>query len=345
MIRRFDEPVVFDQTISVIDSHTCGQPTRVVVEGSGIAPGTDPIAAREILAQSRDWVRRLAVFEPRGHRSMFGVALIEPANAGEPFGVVYMDANGYPDMCGHATIGAVTTLFEAGYLTPEPADLTGAQTLTLHAPMGVLELTARFEAGRCVAVAFRTPLAYYLGSQELRLADGSLCTAEIANGGQWYAYVPVENAGLSIAPENIDALVGAAVPVREALAAQLSLVDPVTGVVPQVGNIVWTSAPDTEDAQARNVPISSAGSFDRSPCGTATCARMATLAAKGELAVGEAFVNQGLVGTLYQGELVDAARETAVAGFIPQVEGSAWMTGRATFWRDPHDPLGEGFLV
>lgn len=338
-------PAACEQTISVIDSHTCGQPTRVVIDGAGIPAGTDPLAARDMLAQNRDWVRRMAVFEPRGHRSMFGVALIAAAAEGEPFGVVYMDANGYPDMCGHATIGAVTTLFEAGYLRPSPSDLTGAQTLTLRAPMGLLELTARFEDGRCVAVAFRTPLTYFLGRQEIVLPGGASCTVDIANGGQWYAYVPVSHTGLTIAPDNIDALISAAAPVRAALADQLALVDPLTGAVPTVGNIVWTGAPDGPEAQARNVPISSAGSFDRSPCGTATCARMAVLAAHGDLSVGEPFVNQGLVGTLYSGALVSHADSGGVTGFVPQVEGSAWLTGRATFWRDPHDPLGDGFLV
>lgn len=339
------EPRAATQAISVIDSHTCGQPTRVVVEGTGIAAGTDPVTARGQLARSRDWVRRMAVFEPRGHRSMFAVALIEPAVAGAPFGLVYMDANGYPDMCGHATIGAVTTLYEAGYLRPEPEDLTGAQDLVLDVPMGRLNLTARFEQGRCVAVAFRTPLTYYIGSQDIRLADGTVCTVDVANGGQWYAYAPVSHTGLAIAPEHIDGLIAAAVPLRAALAEQLALVDPMSGTVPTVGNIVWTSAPDDSAAHARNVPISSAGSFDRSPCGTATCARMAALAAQGKLATGEAFVNQGLVGTLYHGRLVEAVQAGPVRGFVPEVEGSAWLTGRAEFWRDPHDPLGDGFLA
>lgn len=346
---RTEEPAALrahsGETISVIDSHTCGQPTRVVIAGAAIAPGTDPVVAREILAQDRDWVRRMAVFEPRGHRSMFGVALIEPAVIGEPFGLVYMDANGYPDMCGHATIGAATTLFEAGYLQPEPAGLTGTYAFSLRSPMGLLDLSARFEAGRCAAVSFRTPLAYYLGTQEITLDDGARITVDIAQGGQWYAFVSVEHSGLAIEPRHIDGLIAAAGPVREALARQLHLVDPISDAVPRVGNIVWTSRPDDATAHARNVPISSAGSFDRSPCGTATCARMAALAGQGRLEVGQPFVNQGLVGSLYHGQLVSTVQVGAVSGFVPQVEGSAWLTGRGTFWRDPHDPLGEGFLA
>lgn len=333
------------EALRVIDSHTCGQPTRVVIDGARLPAGTDPLVARDILSRQDDRIRRMVVLEPRGHRSIFGVVLIAPASAGDPWGLVYMDANGYPDMCGHATIGAVTTLFEAGLLRPAQPDLTGIEALTLRAPVGLLEVDVRFEAGRCVAVAFRTPLAYFLGSQQITMADAQTCTVDLAWGGQWYAYLPAEAFGLSIAPQEIDRLIAAAAPVRAALAAQLTLVDPASGRVPEVGNIVWTGPADNPAAHARNVPISSAGSFDRSPCGTATCARMAVLAAHDRLAVGEPFVNQGLIGTLYYGRLIAPVESNAVSGFVPQVEGSAWLTGQSTLFRDPHDPLAGGFYV
>ncbi len=333
------------ESLVVIDSHTAGQPTRVVVAGTGIGAGTDPQAAREMLARERDWVRRLAVFEPRGHRSMFGVVLIEPAAPDQPWGFVYMDANGYPDMCGHATIGAATTLFAAGLVPGGGADFSGARDIPVRTPLGAVELTASFQAGRCSAVAFRLPLAYCLGTVELMLPGGDTCPVDIAWAGQWYAFLPASVSQSAILPEHIDTLIAAAIPVRALLAAQCRLVDPVTGLVPQIGNIVWTDAADGAEADARNVPISSAGSFDRSPCGTATCARMAILAAKGQLEIGETFVNQGLVGTLYAGRLLRGCAVPGVHGFVPQVQGSAWLTAQATLWRDPHDPLGEGFLV
>lgn len=332
-------------SIEVVDSHTCGQPTRVVVDGAGIAPGTDPVKARDMLAHDSDWVRRITVMEPRGHRSMFGVVLIPPATADAPYGLVYMDANGYPDMCGHATIGAATTLFETGLLRPEPIDLTGEMTVPLRVPMGDLTLRVRFERGRTMSVAFRTPLAFYLGSIALQLPDGTSVPVDIAYGGQWYAYLPVERSGLTIDPGQIDGLIAAAAIVREALAEQLELVDPMTGGIPKVGNIVWTSAPDRPDADARNVPISSAGSFDRSPCGTATCARMAILAAKGELAADTTFVNQGLVGTIYNGRVLSETAHAGAVGIVPEVEGSAWLTAHSYFWVDPRDPLGNAFLT
>jgi len=326
--------------LEVVDSHTCGQPTRVVIAGAGLTPGMDPCAARDALRDNADWVRRTAVMEPRAHRSMFGVAMIPPAHAGDLFGAVYMDAHGYPDMCGHATIGFATTLFAAGWLTA--AD--GRHDFAIRTPMGLVDLTARLEQGVCRAVAFRAPLAYYLGAVDLVLGDGRTCRVEIGHGGQWYAFVPVALTGLSVAPAHIDGLVAAAAPVRAALAAQLALVDPLSGRVPAVGNIVWVDDELPAGADGRNVPVAASGAFDRSPCGTATCARMAVLAATGRLAVGQPFVNVGLMGTRYDGQLVAARTVDGVAGFVPQVEGSAWMTGQGMLVVDPADPLGDSFL-
>ena len=105
------------RVLQVVDSHTCGQPTRVIVGGTGIAAGTDPRTAREELRERRDWIRRFTVLEPRGHRSMFAVVLIAPATADGEYGVVYMDAYGYPDLCGHATIGVGNDFIRTGFAT------------------------------------------------------------------------------------------------------------------------------------------------------------------------------------------------------------------------------------
>lgn len=329
------------RTLEVVDSHTCGQPTRVVLSGHGLAPGAEPAAAREILRGERDWVRTVSVMEPRGHRSMFSVALIHPARDGDEFGVVFMDAATYPDMCGHATIGTATTLLELGLIPTPEAGFSGPLEFGLRTPSGRITLRAGMEDGRCRSVAFAFDGAYFLGTFDIDIPGEGAVAVDVAYAGQWYAFVPVSVARSAIDATNIGNLVAAAIPVREALAARMAS----TAGNPAVGNIVWTGLPGHPDARHRNVPISSSGSFDRSPCGTATCARMATLVAKGELKVGEAFINEGLLGTIYRGvalrSTVRDGRETIVA----EVEGSAWISACGTLLVDPADPLGDGYLA
>ncbi|MCB1448201.1 MAG: proline racemase family protein [Rhizobiaceae bacterium] len=335
----------FSRRLDVVDSHTCGQPTRVVLSGHGLPAGMDPATARDLLRRERDWVRTVSVTEPRGHRSMFSVALIHPAEDGGEFGAVFMDAATYPDMCGHAIIGTATTLLELGLVAPPHAGFSGAFEFGLRTPSGRIALRARLEDGRCKAVSFAFDGAWYLGGFDIALPGAGAVTVDVAYAGQWYAFVPVSVTGAAIDAGHIGALVAAAAPVREALAERMAAAAPAGGTLPVVGNIVWTGLPSHPEARQRNVPISAAGAFDRSPCGTATCARMAVLVAKGGLAIGESFVNEGLLGTIYRGL---PKSETSVSGqsaIVAEVEGSAWISGCGTLLIDDADPLGEGYLT
>lgn len=330
--------------LSFVDSHTCGQPTRVIVAGTGIAAGTPPLTAQRNLRDRGDWVRRLAALEPRGHRSMFAAALIAPATPDLEYGVVYMDAYGYPDMCGHATIGVTTTLFEEGLIPVPIPDFSGHVELGLLTPAGRIALRARLENGKVESVAFRTPIAFYLGCVDVEVC-GSLKAVDLAYGGQWYAFIDVANLGFHVDANEIDQLITVAASTRIAIEQALQMKDPLTGAPPRPINVVWVDAPRHAEARARNVPISPAGSFDRSPCGTATCARMATLVAQGKLAIGDRFTNEGLLGTVYRGTVVRAVTQSGIQGIVPEVEGSAWITGRGELSVDPRDPLGQGYLV
>jgi len=330
--------------LQVVDSHTCGQPTRVIITGASLPPGADPGAAREELRTQRDWVRRVAVMEPRGHRSMFAAALIPPVTSRGDFGVVYMDSYGYPNMCGHATIGVVTTLFEEGFIPGLAAGHPADVDLALLTPAGRVELRAHLAGEHVESVAFRIPMAYYLGPVDIRVRDVDK-TAELAYGGQWYAFIDVAGLGIGVERESVDELVRMSVAARAEIERNIDLSDPMTGTPPHPVNVVWVDSPRRPDADARNVAISPAGSFDRSPCGTATCARMAALMARGQLAVGDPFINEGLMGTVYRGRAVAEATRRGITGIVAEVAGSAWVTGRSELTVDPRDPLGDGYLV
>lgn len=332
------------RSLETVDSHTCGQTTRVILSGAGISPGMTPQEARRHLVEMSPLVRRVAILEPRGHRSMFGAALIAPVCSEGIWGVVFMDAASYPDMCGHATIGTATTLVELGLVRHPQGLQDGSFSFTMNSPAGVLELDAVLDQGRCKSIGFRTPLAYFVGSIHLTLDDCTTTQVDVAYGGQYYAFTPASAFGLEIQPDDIEALIVAASSVRELLARNFGVIDQRTGTTPEIGNIVWTAAPKTNVAHARNVPVSASGSFDRSPCGTATCARMATLVAKGLLDIGQEFVNESILDTLYHGKAI-ATHGEVVNGIIPQVVGSAWLTARSRLLVDERDPLRQGFLI
>jgi proline racemase len=328
------------RALTAVDSHTCGQQTRVIVDGLPALGGNSLQEARERLQTEHDWIRRVAALEPRGHRSMFVAAIVPAFDPTCVCGVIFMDPAGYHDMCGHATIGVVTTLVNLGYVTTSE----GPNELKLETPAGLISVRAQVHDGRAESVAFAGRPAYLLDRQTITTDGGAAAEATLAYGGQWYAFVDAAAFGLSVQPERIDELVATAAGVRSQIAATLARPDPLTGDVPKVGNIVWCDTP-TAGANARNVPVNAAGGFDRSPCGTATCAKLAILHSEGSLSVGETFVNQGLLGTLYRARILEETTVNRHPAVVPEIEGSAWLTGRLEIWIDDQDPFREGILV
>ncbi len=327
--------------LTAVDSHTCGQETRVIVAGLPELSGSSLREMRDDLARRHDWLRRVAVMEPRGHASMFAAALVPARDESCVCGVIFMDAAGYHDMCGHATIGVATTLLELGFLTASDGEVEFA----LETPAGPILVRAQVEDGRATSVAFRNQPAFFHQRIAIDTPDGGTTEVAVAYGGQWYAFLDASVFGLRVDPSLIDQLVAGARSVRAAIARASLEPEPLTGAPPKVGNIVWCDEPSGPEAAARNVPVNKAGGFDRSPCGTATCARLAIGHTEGSLGVGETFVNQGLLGTLYRGRILEEATVGPKPAVVPEIEGSAWLTGRLELWIDEADPLSEGFLV
>jgi proline racemase len=327
------------RTLSVVDSHTCGQSTRVIVGGVPDLDYAKVAEARDALEASHDWVRRLAVLEPHGHRHVFAAALVPPRDAAAVQGVVFMDAAGYHDMCGHATIGVATTLIETGLL-----DLpAGRSEFALDTPAGLIRLRAQLAGGRVEAVTFVNQPAYFLESVEIDSPRGAL-EVPVAFGGQWYAFVDARAFGLTIEPVNVEALVRAAAEVRPLLHRAVTKVDSRTGSSPRVDNVMWYDDPPAH-ADGRNMPVNIAGGFDRSPCGTGTSARLAVLHQAGVLGVGDTYVNAGVLGTVYRGTLAAVTTVGGIEAIVPEITGTAWMTGRAELWFEDDDPVSDGFLL
>jgi proline racemase len=213
----------------------------------------------------------------------------------------------------------------------------------LETPRGEITVRVRVEGGRTAAVTFRNQPSFFLETVSIPSPAGET-SVDVAYGGQWYAFVEARSFGLAVRPEQIESLVSRAEVVRTAVAERVSQAEPLTGALPDVGNVVWCDEP-TGNAHGRNVPVSRFGAFDRSPCGTATCARLATLHAAGRLRPGDVFVNQGILDTVYEGRVVGTADVGGTLAVIPEITGSAWLTGSTSVWIDPTDPLRNGYLV
>lgn len=327
------------QLLRAVDSHTCGQPTRVIVNGVPTIEYASLEEARDLLRADHDWVRRCAVFEPHGHRSLFGAALVPAVDATCATGIVFMDAVGYPDMCGHATIGVITTLVDEALLDI----LDGEHAVAVETPAGRIDTTVHVVDGAVASVALVNQPAFFLESVEVPSSVGTL-GVDIAYGGQWYAFVDAEAFGLRIEPSAIGDLVAHAAELRPLLAEAVKGDDPRTGLPARVENVMWTD-PAPAGADGRNMPVNAAGAFDRSPCGTGTSARLALLHAQGLLNPNQPFINESVLGTRYAGRIVGVTEVAGRTAVVPEITGSAWVTGEAKLWVDPTDPLGEGFLL
>jgi proline racemase len=280
-------------------------------------------------------VRRLLVFEPRGHADMYGCFVTEPEDEGADLGVVFFHNAGYSTACGHGTIALVTWALENGILP-----LAGPETrVVVDVPSGRLLTVAHIEDGRVRSVRFRNVPSYV--DAEGLLAEGLRC--DVAFGGAFYASVA---SPLPVEAGNLPELIRLGRAVKHGLEDKRSFVHPEEPELRDVyGVIFWERLDFGPPPRQRNVTIFADGEVDRSPCGSGTSARLALLDRAGELPRGEELVHESIVGSEFRGRVVGAGDVAGRPAVITEVEGSAHYTGRHEFTLDPADPLGEGFLL
>lgn len=304
--------------LSVIDSHTGGEPTRVIVAG-GPHLGDGNMASRLAkLRDEHDWLRTAAVTEPRGSGVMVGALLCQPVNPACAAGVIFFNNAGYLGMCGHGTIGLVATLSYLGRLEPGHH--------RMETPVG--EVTATLHSGGDVSVG--NVVSYRLAAQVPVMVPGhGLMHGDIAWGGNWFFLV--DDHGLTVDFANLDGLQACAKAIRAALPAQR-----ITGAAGQEIDHIELSGPSAH-ADSRNFVLCPGGEYDRSPCGTGTSAKLACLAADGKLAPSAIFRQESIVGSFFEGHY-----EPAETGIRPSIRGTAYITAEATVMLDSRDPFRHG---
>ena len=334
----------FPNRILTIDSHTAGEPTRLIVGGIPPVPGKNMQAKLCYFRDHFDHLRLQLTREPRGHRGIFGALLTQPVSSQAAFGLIYMDPRRYPHLCGHATIGAVTTLIEAGVISTDDNEKETA--VSVDTPSGVMQTQALVKDGKVKSVAIKTvPSFVYATDLPLDVPGLGRIKVDTVCVGGFFAMVSADQINMALKPENGKLLIQWGMDIIDAANQQLQVRHPTRPEVRTVDVVEFYDPSQHDRGQGQNVVVFGEGHIDRSPCGTGTAAKLTLLHHKGQIAVKQPFINASPLGTIFNAHI---ATETQV-GDLPAVEveirGSAYITGIHEFICDPSDPFPQGFLL
>ncbi|UCS91851.1 4-hydroxyproline epimerase [Echinicola marina] len=329
------------KTFSCIDSHTCGNPVRVVTGGIPFLEGENMFEKRQFFMEHYDWIRRGLMFEPRGHDMMSGSMLYPPHDPENDVAVLYIETSGCLPMCGHGTIGTVTVAIEEGLVVPKVPG-----KLRLETPAGLV-LVSYVQEGKHVKSVKLTNVASFVSAKDLSIHCEELgeLSFDVSYGGNFYAIIdPQENfAGLQ--DFSAEQLIVMSRKLRKAINEKYEFVHPENPRIHGLSHIQWIGKPLDEASDSRNAVFYGDKAIDRSPCGTGTSARMAQLHARGKLKVHQSFVNESYIGSKFTGEIVGTTQVGGEPAIIPSIEGWAKITGYNTIFLDDDDPYMEGFQV
>jgi trans-L-3-hydroxyproline dehydratase len=328
--------------LKTIDAHAAGEPLRLIVDGFPSPVGKTMLAKREWVRQHADDLRRALMLEPRGHADMYGAILTEPVSPGSHAGVLFMHNEGYSTMCGHGVVAVTTIALERGIIMPG-----GAGTEVVYdSPAGTIRARARIGGARRVeSVAFLNVPSFVLeGGVTVKLANRQI-RADIAFGGAFYAIVDSEAVGLPIDVAHLPELRRVGMEVKHAIEAARTVTHPLEPGLTGIYGTIFTGPASDDSADLRNVTIFADAEVDRSPCGTGTAAVMAVVDAMGLLGSDQPFVHESLIGTRFNGRVASRTTVGEYPAIVPEIEGSAWITGEHTFLVDETDPLKKGFRI
>jgi proline racemase len=329
-------------TVHTIDAHAAGEPLRLIVGGLPSPEGATMLEKRAWATKRLDHYRRTLMLEPRGHADMYGAILTEPVSPGARAGVLFMHNEGWSTMCGHGIIAVTTIAIERGLIAPAAAEV-GFDT-----PAGFVAARASITQGRdrlrVESVSFVNVPSFVAKAGVPITLGGRTMPVDVAFGGAFYAIVDAEAAGLPIQPERLPELRTLGMAVAREVERLHRIAHPLDEELKGIYGTIFTG-PAQGQADLRNVTVFADAEVDRSPCGTGTAAVMAVLAEMGLLADDRPFVHESIVGTTFTGRIVSRTRVGDLEAVVPEIEGSAWITGEHAFLIDGDDPLRAGFRL
>jgi 4-hydroxyproline epimerase len=328
-------------TFFCIDGHTAGNPVRLVAGGAPLLQGANMSERRQDFLARFDWIRTGLCFEPRGHDMMSGGFLYPPPTKAADIGILFIETSGCLPMCGHGAIGLVTFGLEHGLIQPrEPGRLRA------EVPAGLIDLEYEQDGEKITSVRIVNVPAYVAERGiGIDVPGFGRLSVDVAYGGNYYAIVEPQGPYKGLDDLGASRLVELSGTVRALVREKFEPVHPLDPTIRGVSHVLWADKPKNPDADGRNAVFYGERAIDRSPCGTGTSARLAHLAALGRLRLGDTFVHESYIGSLFTGR-IDA--ETEIAGqraIVPSIQGSAIATGFNTVWIDRQDPFWKGFQV
>lgn len=331
----------YSDRIVTVDSHTQGEPTRLLVGGVGRLPGNTMQAKKEYFESHFDQIRTLLTREPRGHRGIMAAVVTAPVSSNGAFGLFYMDARRYPYLCGHATIGAVVTLIEIGLLKA----VEGDTVITVDTPSGPLEAHTRIRQGRVESVAIdMVPSFVFEADREIEVSGFGVIPIHLVCVGGFFAVASARSIGIELVPKNRSRLIALGMDIIDAANDAVKVYHPER---PEVNSVDVTEFYDTDPQTGigRGVVIYGESHMDRSPCGTGTTAKMTLLHHQNRLKPGDVYQNAGPAGTVFQGRIVETVSIGEFDGIVGRIRGNAQITGMHQFVVDDNDPFPKGFLL
>ena len=333
--------------IKTIDYHTAGEPFRIVANPPVEIVG-DTVANRRIYAMNSpavDEVRKLLCFEPRGHADMYGCFITAPDDDGADFGVLFWHKDGFSTACGHGTIALGVWAIESGKVAINPSGVTD---VVIDVPSGRVTARVHTKGSVVESVDFVNVASYHMHSDIVVKTSLGEMVVDVSFGGAIYAQLDVAQIGLSVTPEFYSQIIAIGREIKWALNETEYAKHPsdprLSGIY---GTIVYEQlAPDVQGRKRqRNATIFADGEVDRSPCGSGTCARLATLVAKSQLKIDEVLVHESIVSSEFLGVAQSQVNADGYSAILPQVTGMAYKTGESVFSVDPRDPMSPGFVL
>ena len=328
--------------ITTIDCHTAGEPFRVITGGLPDLPGDTILAKRRHMQSHLDHLRTALMWEPRGHADMYGCIVTPPVSDKADFGVLFLHNEGYSTMCGHGIIGIATVAVETGMVPVQ----TPETRIRIDSPAGLIDARVAVADGRARYVRFQNVPSFVLElDREVAVPGLGVIPYDIAFGGAFYAFVQAEHADLTTKPQDFREHIAKGMAIKKAVMAAGPIEHPFEADLSFLYGTIFIGPPHSPDAHSSNVCIFADGEVDRSPTGTGVSARLALHHARGEVVLNQTIVIESILGTRFSGRVAASTTFGPHAAVVPEVEGSAYITGRHEFLIDPEDPLANGFIL
>ena len=328
--------------IDTLDTHTAGEPLRIILDGFPSLKGETVLEKRSYLKNNYDNLRSLIMSEPRGHRDMYGALLVSPNTKESDLGVIFMHNNGYSTGCGHAVIAIAKVIFE---IEKFKSNIFKGY-LNMDVPSGKIRAEAIIENNDLIGVRFKNVDSFVCKLDGELIIDGlGKVKYDLAYGGAYYAVVKAEDVGLKCKSMYQDVLIDVGMKIKRAIEKSGDLLCPQQGKPFYLYGTIFTDVPEDQNNHSRNVCIFANGQIDRSPTGTGVSARAAIMYERGEINLNEELIIESIIGSTFKVSISETNGEGLLKKVIPNVIGDAFITAKNSYFLDPKDPYRNGFLI